>query len=815
MKNLLPVFMVFLTLNAYAQEKTGIKGIVRDEFDQPVKNAIVSVVGSNTGTQTDNNGAYFLELLPDITFTIRFFMLGYEAEELTVELDAGEQREINKAFTRKTITITDVSVGADEERRSSITRIDPKLLSSLPNTSGSFESILKTLPGVSSNNELSSQYSVRGGNFDENLVYVNDIEIYRPFLIRSGQQEGLSFINSDMVSSVKFSAGGFDAKYGDKLSSVLDISYKKPLAFGATAAVSLLGANLNIEGATPNHRATVLFGVRQKSNQYVLSSLETKGEYAPSFTDLQTYLTYDVSTRFELAFLGNYSQNKYTLAPEDRETTFGTFGNVLRLRVFFEGQEVDRYSSAMGGLMGTYTVHDNLRLKFITSRFEISENETFDIQGQYIFDEIETDFGKENFGEVRANLGIGTYLNHARNYLKASISNYEHKGFWNLDRNLLQWGVKFQQEHISDKLSEWTLIDSAGYAVPDIADEIVLQDVVKAKISLSSNRYSSYVQNTFSLSDTADFVFTLGARASYWDFNEQFQASPRGTLSYKPDWKRDIVFRASTGFYYQPPFYRELRDINGSLNSNAKAQRSVHYVLAGDYVFKAFGGRTFKFVSEAYYKDFKNLIPYEVDNVRIRYYANTTSKGYAAGMDFKVNGEFVKDLESWFSLSMLKTEEDIDGDFYFLRDENDSIIGRVEPGYIPRPTDQRLNFAIFFQDKLLKDPTYKVHLNLVYGGRLPIGPPDFARYKDTLRIPPYRRVDIGFSKEILGRRSGLKPESRLKHIRSVTFYAEVFNLLKIANTISYLWVRDVNDNLFAVPNYLTSRQLNVKVIIKI
>jgi hypothetical protein len=811
-RNSITLFLILFPFLVFAQQRSVIYGTVKDENGKPLALVSISIAGTSTGTKSNDQGEYELSVPSDSVVKINFVFVGYKTQTITTKLQQGEQRKIDQRFSKKSVDLNEVVIQSDEERRSSITKIDPKLLANLPSASGSFEAILKTLPGVTSNNELSSQYNVRGGNFDENLVYVNDVEIYRPFLIRSGQQEGLSFINSDMVSGVKFSAGGFDAKYGDKLSSVLDITYKKPRDFGGSVSAGLLGEAISLEGTSKSRRTTYLLGVRHKTNKYLLSSLDTKGEYQPSFVDVQTYITYDLSTAWEIGFLGNYSRNKYSLVPEDRETTFGTFNELLRLRIFFEGQEVDQYESGFGALTATYSPNNNLSLKFISSVYNTLEEEKFDIEGSYIFDEIEADFGKETFGQVKANRGIGGYLNHARNYLDATISNLEHKGTWSKRKNLLQWGVKYQNEIINDRISEWNLIDSAGHAQSGNEEVILLHDVVKAKISLNTNRYSSYIQNSFFLSDTNSITLTVGVRTSYWDYNEELNVSPRVTVSIKPEWKRDVLFRASVGYYYQPPFYREIRDLSGKLNPDPKSQQSIHYVIASDYNFTAFGTRKFKFISEFYYKDLRNLIPYEVDNVRIRYYANNTSKGYAAGVDFKVNGEFVKDLESWFSLSFLTIQEDVNGDFYYLQDQegNDSL--RIEPGYIPRPTDQRVNFSIFFQDKLLKDPSVKVHLNSVFGSRLPFGPPDFNRYKDTLRMPPYWRVDIGFSKEFIGPRSG--GTSKIWKFKSLMLYAEVFNLFKRSNTVSYLWITDVQNQQYAVPNYLTSRQLNLRVVAK-
>lgn len=804
-------FFLIISVSVNAQKKSIVTGIVKDEEGRLMPLVTISLEASNIATQSDEQGNYRL-IVPyaDTNLVVQFAYVGYQTIKKKVLVSSSKITQLDIQFTRKNISIKEVIVLSQEERNSTITKIDAKLISNLPSASGNFEAILKTLPGVRSNNELSSQYNVRGGNFDENLVYVNDVEIYRPFLVRSGQQEGLTFINSDMVSSVKFSAGGFDAKYGDKLSSVLDIKYKKPKNFGGSVSAGLLGSSINLEGTNKSRRFTYLFGLRQKSTRYVLGTLDVDGDYQPSFYDVQTFMTYDINTDWEISFLGNLNINNYIVIPQSRETTFGSFNEVLRLSIDFNGEERDKYQSMMGALTASYHPNNNLNLKFISSRFVTDERETFDIEGRYVFDEIENDFGKETFGQVKANRGIGGFLNHARNFLQASVQSFEHKGeYQNADR-YWNWGLKYQREIIDDRLSEWTLIDSADYAVPNLDNSIVLQDVVKAKINLSTNRINGFIQHTLPLSKKQDLRLVVGLRATYWDYTKEFNASPRATLSYQPNWQKDWVFRASIGSYYQPPFYRELRNFDGTLSNNPASQHAMHYVLAADHQFLAFGGRKFRLISEVYHKQMTNVIPYEVDNVRIRYYANEKADAYTTGLDLKVNGEFVKDLESWFSVSILQSRENLKNDFYFLKDQNGLDSAKVLPGYIPRPTDQRINFSIFFQDKLSKDPSVKVHLNVVFGSRLPFGPPDFNRYKDTLRMPPYWRADIGFSKEWLGEKMGGK--SKIGPFKSIVLYAEVFNLFKRSNTISYLWIRDVRAQQYAVPNFLTSRQINLRLM---
>jgi hypothetical protein len=573
--------------------------------------------------------------------------------------------------------------------------------------------------------------------------------------------------------------------------------------------MSLLGGSLSLEGSTKNHRLTYIMGARQKSNQYLLNTLDTKGDYRPSFTDLQSYITYDLTPEWEIDALLNYARNKYSIIPRTEQTTFGTVSEALRLKVYFDGQEVDDYETYMGALSAIYHRHPNLRLKFISSVYQSYENETFDVQGQYYINALEKDLGSKKLGDSLYNIGVGSYLPHARNKLSALVANTEHKGFYSYGRHYIQWGIKYQHEIIQDKLNEWKYVDSSGYSLPQSQASVInLQDVYHTNVNLSSNRGSGYLQDSWSLSDSNRVTFNYGLRANYWDLNKELVVSPRASMSFKPKWERDFVFRASSGYYYQPPFYRELRDITGMVHTNVKAQKSIHFVLGSDYNFKAWG-RPFKLVSEIYYKYLDNLVPYKIDNVRIRYAANNNASGYATGLDLRMNGEFVKGLESWASMSIMKTGEDIKDDFY-IKDGQ-----RIEPGYIPRPTDQRVTFGLFFQDFLPKYPTYKMHLNLVFGSGLPFGPPKSQRFQDTLRFPPYRRVDIGFSKQIIGENAKLQVKRTfIKYAKSVWISAEVFNLLDVNNTVSYLWVADVTGKQYAIPNYLTLRQVNLRLIVK-
>ncbi len=815
MKNLLRTFVIFSALisgtNLNAREAL-LYGYVFDEHKDPLEMVSVSVMNTPVGTITDENGYYRLYLEPEEKHTVVYSYLGYKSKEIEIVLSHNEQLQKNIALDIMVTHLPDVEIRDLRELSAHITRIDPKHIETLPGPVSGVEALLKTFPGVSSVSELTTQYSVRGGNFDENLVYVNGIEIYRPFLIRSGQQEGLSFVNSDLISSINFSAGGFDAMYGDKMASVLDIKYKTPQDFGGSGSMSLLGGSLHLEGrAFNNERLGYLVGFRHQTNQYLLGTLDVEGDYQPTFTDVQTYLTYNINNDWSVDLLGNYSRNNYFFKPEVQKTRFGHYDDPRQLTVYFEGQEVDRFVTAFGALSLNYTRNDDLKLQLIGSAFQTDENETFDILGQYWMYRVGTDFGEDDYGNPTGKpLAAGAFLEHARNYLNAIVWNIQHKGVWDLDNNIVRWGVKYQHEDIYDKLREWSLIDSAGYSLPHNPDKdkLVLNNFVQSKHNLVSNRFSGYVQNDWKFDNNlGEFIFIAGIRANYWDLNDQLLFSPRTTLLYKPAKNQNLVFRASVGLYHQPPFYRELRDLEGNLNKDIKAQESWHFVVGSDLDFIAWN-RPFKFTSEVYYKHLNNIIPYELDNVRVRYYAKNNAKGYATGLDLKLHGEFVPGIDSWASLSLMKTEEKILDEYYEDADGN-----LVPAGYIPRPTDQLINFSLYFQDFLPRNPTYKVHLGMFYGTGLPFGPPTFERHKDTLRMPSYRRVDIGFSKQLIGHRTTFSQKNPLRHIESLWITAEVFNLLQINNTISYMWIKDVQNRMYAVPNYLTRRLLNVKLVV--
>ncbi|MBT7896503.1 MAG: TonB-dependent receptor [Flavobacteriales bacterium] len=811
-KIILTYLLLFIVSAIKAQT---IEGIITDVNNNFLSSVNISIINKSNGVTSDISGKYKIDTEANRSHVIAFSFIGYQTEKIRIPmLKKGQNYTLNIILQESNIILKDIIVKDQKSRKSNLSRIKTKHVEVIPGSNGGIESILKTLPGVSSANELSSQYSVRGGNFDENLVYVNGIEVYRPFLIHSGQQEGLSFVNPDLVGSILFSAGGFAAKYGDKMSSVLDIKYKKPKSSNGSVSLSLLGGSAHFEGINKNKRLSYLFGIRHKSNQYLLNSLDTEAEYKPRFSDLQTYLNYKLDTDWDISFLANISKNEYNMIPQNRDTDFGTFNEALRLTIYFEGQEVDRYETYFGALSTKYNPNTHLQLQLTTSAFKTFEQENFDILGEYWLYQLDNNLGSDNFGDIAFDRGVGKYINHARNSLEARVINLAHKGNFNNNNTTIDWGIQFQQEDIDDRIHEWSLIDSAGFILPHPTDsiglpsnnnqEVNINELLKTNINISSSRQSGYIQYS---KDMNNLSLNAGTRSSYWSYNEELLVSPRISLAYAPNWQKDVVFRLASGIYYQSPFYKELRYPNGELNKNISSQKSVHYVLGSDYLFYKWG-RPFKWITEVYYKKLDNLIPYKVDNVRIQYLAENNSNGYATGIDLKINGEFVSGVESWASLSIMKTEEDIIGDTYIDQDGN-----TVEVGYIPRPTDQRVNFSLFFQDYIPNNLNYKMHLNMIYGSGLPFGPPKSEKYEDVLRIPDYRRVDIGFS-AILKSENKKSKIKFLNVINSAWISAEVFNLLDINNTVSYLWVSDVGGRQYAVPNYLTRRQLNLKLILR-
>ena len=811
------LFLLFwLPLIAVAQTGT-LKGVVLDQANVPI--ADVNITTNDGGTTTNENGFFTLKIPANQEVTVVFTHLSHERIVATFNLKNGEEVEFHPVMDESVEQMATVVITSKKRKDvEGITTLEPETIRKIPGANAGVENLLKTLPGVSSNNELSTQYSVRGGNYDENLVYVNGIEVYRPFLIRSGQQEGLSFVNTDMVQNVDFSAGGFQAKYGDKLSSVLDITYRKPYRFGVNADLSLLGGSLSVETASKDTRFTGIVGVRYRDNSLLVDAQETEVNYDPKFADIQTYLTYKFTDKFQLSFLGNASINKYNYEPKTRQTNFGTLQNPLALLVFYEGQERDAYQTYFGALKGTYFANDNLTLNLVASAYHTIEEEHFDILAQYRLGEVNTNIGDEDLGEVEFSEGIGGQLNHARNDLDALITTIEHQGNYTLEDHDFVWSIKYTNEDIRDRLVEWEVIDSAGFSInPPSSDAFNEQPYapyegplvpfqnVRAKNQTQIDRVQAYIQ----WSKRADIGeheawFNVGGRVHNWTVSgvgiesvNQTVISPRAQFAIKPNWKHDMLFRIGAGLYYQPPFYRELRDSSGTVRPDVKAQKSTHIILGNDYSFKMWE-RPFKLTTEAYYKKLDDVNPYTIENVRIRYRARNNATAYAYGLDMRLNGEFVPGTESWFSFGYLKTEENIDN-----------------RGYISRPTDQRLKFAALFQDYVPNLPKLKMYLNLVYNTGLPGGSPSYADpYEYQNRLPDYRRADVGFQYVIVDDKDDYQSGWR-KPFKYLSLGIEIYNIFDNQNSITNTWVRDVySKRQYAIPNYLTPRVFNVRTTMK-
>lgn len=816
-KTLHLIVVLFITTNALFAQQATIRGVLLDETNNPIPGA--NVTYNTEGTLTDFNGYYLLEIPSNENISIKYSYVGYKDTQLTINLKPNSDFEFNPVMNVSIEQIGAVELSAKRNKRvTGIVSISPEAIRKIPGANAGVENLLKSLPGVNGNNELSTQYAVRGGNYDENLVYVNEIEVYRPFLIRSGQQEGLSFVNSDLTSNVDFSAGGFQAKYGDKLSSVLDITYRKPTNLGASLDLSLLGASAAVEGISNDGKLTAIVGLRYRNNSLFVNSKQTETNFKPVFADAQTYLTYKFNNKFELGFLGNLSVNDYSYQPLTRQTNFGTLTDPVALLVFYEGQEQDRYDTYFGALKGTYVFSENYTAKVIASLYQTQEQEHYDIFAQYRLGEVNTNIGDENLGEVEFTEGIGGQLTHARNDLDALIFNLEHKGNIKLEENNLEYGLKYTHEDIRDRVQEYEIIDSAGFSIrpplPDFINgqpynpytsPIVPYTNIRATNDVQIDRISGYVQYSrqFELENSQIWI-NGGVRAHNWNVSgkgisntSQTVFSPRAQVTMKPKWEMDMLFRLSGGVYHQPPFYRELRDSTGTVRPEVKAQQSVHLVLGNDYSFNLWE-RPFTLNSEIYYKKLTNVNPYTLENVRIRYRARNNAVAYAYGLDVRMEGEFIPGTESWISFGYLKTEENIE-----------------DRGNISRPTDQRLKFAILVQDYVKVIPNLKGYLNLTYNTGLPGGSPSYADpYDYQTRLPDYKRADVGVSYLLVGE-GNRREKGWLSAFKELTIGAEIFNIFDVQNSITNTFVRDAYTKVqYSIPNFLTPRVFNLRTTMK-
>jgi hypothetical protein len=801
LRALTALLFIVLSVSGFGQNRVKITGNVRDADGNPLELVVVQVKNTMIGAVTNEKGSYTLSVAPSDSLTVVFSCLGFNKAERIIPSAQADMR-LNVQMNYASLSLGEVSITAARRQVNTLESIDAGKVRLLPDPSGgSIESLVVTHAGVSSNNELSSQYSVRGGSYDENIVYVNGLEVFRPLLIRSGQQEGLSFVNPDLTEEVNFSAGGFEARYGDKMSSVLDITYKKPEKTEGSVSGSLLGASAYIGSATG--RFTQVTGFRYKTGRSLLKTMDTDAEYSPDFTDLQTYMTYVFTPKWEMNFLGNLSVNNFKFTPHSRETRFGTINNAQNFTVFFNGKEKDKFQTLFGALTLTHTPTENIEVGLQASAFNSREEESYDIAGQYWLrqneDETEAS-GQENTSP----LSVGSYHEYARNRLHSSVINAGHYGSARIKSNTIKWGATVQFENITDRISEWDKRDSAGYSMPHKEDGVRVFSNLYSNNEIESTRLSGYLQDVFKFR-TPQGLFTLtgGIRGSYWTYNKEFIVSPRASLGFIPTFNQDLTFRLASGVYYQPPFYKELRviakDADGNdfvmLNDRLKSQRSIHFILGGDYAFKAVE-RNFKLTTELYYKKLDDLNPYTIDNVKIRYYGENCAKGYAMGIDMKFFGEFVPGTDSWISLSLMKAQQTI-----------------RETAKAPLPNNPGYNLSLYFQDYFPGYQRIKLNLRGILSGRLPVTAPRTGYEEHYFETPPYRRVDLGISYQLAGGADAIMDRGFLRQLKNIWIGVDVFNLFDIKNTSSYYWISNAGNQSSAVPNYLTGRQLNFRLIV--
>lgn len=782
------IICLLVTVTASAQTFT-LHGRVTDENNDPIEFASVSCLKQGKMTMTSLKGEYSMQLHSADSVVIKFSMIGYKAKTRVLRRPRGKQT-LQIVLHSDENQLGEVTVTGKKIETGQMEDISKDHLKSLPSASGNaVEELIQSQAGVSTHSELSSQYNVRGGSFDENSVYIDNVEIYRPFLVRSGQQEGISVINPDMVEKISFSTGGYEARYGDKMSSALNIKYRKPKKFEATTSASMLGASAFI--GVSNKKVSWSNGFRYKTTKHLLGSMDTKGEYSPTFIDYQTYLTYTPNKRWEIKLLGNISDNHYNFTPEDRETKFGTMENVKAFQVYFDGQEKDVFRTFFGAVGITRNFGEKTSLSLIASAFNTREQEKYDIQGQYWLTQTETS----------ENLGVGTYFQHARNYLKAHVESAKLLFKTKYKKHDIEGAFTFKKEKITENSVEYEMRDSSNYSVPHTGKDLYMIYSMRAKNVLDANRIEAYVQDAFRFtSNNEKTLYTLnyGVRLSHWSYTKETIVSPRVSLGIIPAFNENITMRFATGLYYQAPFFKELRDTttqNGityaSLNSKAKSQRSIHFIAGFDYRFRM-NNRSFKFTAEAYYKALGNLVPYSVNNVKVVYYGSNESSGHAAGIDLKLYGEFVPGTDSWLSLSLMNTSMKLNGKS------------------IPLPTDQRYAINLFFTDYFPGTDRWKMSLKLALADGLPFSAPHQELESNVFRAPAYKRADIGLSYRLLNNEG-----KQRKHIqlRNVWLGAECLNLFGINNVNSYYWITDVTGGQYAVPNYLTGRQVNFRVTV--
>ena len=830
-KRVLLVACCLIALHVCAQKKTAtISGKVIDEDDRALAGVTVQVLNLAKNTITNDSGFFKIEVQPNKAVALVFSFTGYNSVQKNFYLSVGEEEKVTVKLLHAVKELEAVTVKDERDRKAvGLINIDASKALLNPSPVGGIEGLIKFFVG--SNNELTSQYSVRGGSYDENLIYVNDFEVYRPYLVRSGQQEGLSFINPELTSGVKFYNGGFQARYGDKMSSVLDVTYKKPVRNGGSAYLGLLEQGFHLEGVGGKGKVTYLLGVRNRTNQNLVSSQQTKGNYIPSSADLQTLITWQASGKWRLEALANLSQTKFSLTPTESQLTSSVFSPLysqnLGLDIFFEGHEKDKYSTSFVGLTAINQPTKKLQLKWMLGYFNDNEAENIDITGAYLFGEREYDPATGTTGGVINPLGAGINQNYARNQLNINVWSAAHKGTLDKGKHFIQWGNTIERQMVNDRLHEWVYNDSAGYSLPYNPGSLDLFSSIKSNADFDVTRLNGYVQDNIRLGDSSGFMLNAGVRYNYNTLNKELLVSPRIGFSVKPkNWEKDVVIKGAAGVYVQPPFYREMRRYDGSLNYDLKSQKSYQVTLGIDQQFTLFQ-RPARFTAEAYYKYMKDVVPYDIDNVRLRYYGTNSAKAYATGVEARLFGELVKDAESWISLGIMRTKEDLDNDTYTVyKNANGEIIGPNTPdktpadstvnsiGYLRRPTDRLVTFGMFFQDYLSTNKNFKVYFSTLFGSNMPFNIPGNARYRNALEIPSYIRVDIGFSAQLLAAESKRRSHSPFKKFENIWASLEIFNVVDRANTISYQLIKDFSNNTFAMPNRLTPRLLNFKIVAK-
>lgn len=828
-RTLLVALCMLISSMLPAQQRSAVvSGKVVDADEKPLTKVTITILGKQNGIATSDSGTFAIKVPAEKAIALVFSFTGFHTVQRNFYLSENEQEKVVIRMESSSKVLEEVIVKDERERtETGLIRINPKHALTIPSATGGVESLIKIFVG--SNNELTSQYTVRGGNYDENLVYINDFEIFRPYLVRSGQQEGLSFINPELTGGISFYNGGFQAKYGDKMSSVLDVQYKKPKAFAGSAYIGLLEQGFHVEGVSKNGKFSYLAGVRNRSNRNLLSTQETKGNYIPSSSDIQALFTYRLNSKWQLELLGNLSRTKFTLIPEEAKLTSSVlsplFSANLGLDIYFEGSEQDRYLTNMIGVSALQQVNKKLKLKWMLSRFENNEQEAYDITGAYLFGERSFDKSQPDFGSIVNPLGAGIFINHARNKLNIENWNISHKGGWDNEKHFIQWGISAEKTIISDRLSEWEAQDSAGYNLPYQPGQLQLYKVRKSATDLDINKLSGYVQDNILFGSASHITVQGGIRFNYNSLNNELLLSPRAQMSWMPDADKDWVLKLAAGAYDQPPFYRELRRYNGSVNTGVKAQRSWQVVAGADHNFKLWE-RPSRITLEAYYKHLRNVDPYDIDNVRIRYFGDNSAKAYAMGMEMRLFSELVKDAESWVSIGLMRTMEKIN-DFHYYRYKNangefitaqteDQVVAdsvRFDKGWMRRPTDRLLTFGMFFQDYLSTNKNFKVHLNMIYGTNMPYNIPGSIRYRNGVIIDPYMRVDIGFSALLLSSdKSNRRSHNPFRKFDNIWASLEVFNLLDRDNTISYMLIKDFSNTVYTIPNRLTPRLLNFKIL---